>query len=144
MRSPQLHKQCRLDNSLVSGLVAEFNAMDLKHEISDQADDKKPNTERTVPASIPFDTVTTVLPKPRLSPPTAGQTSGSSIPAMNLIFPDRDESHDSDEDRFENDEYGSFGRNKGYGYDSDDHSDQDQDFTACSADDCGYCGKCMY
>jgi hypothetical protein len=36
------------------------------------------------------------------------------------------------------DEYGS---DKGWGY----HSDgEEPDYTACSADDCGYCGKCTY
>ncbi len=25
-----------------------------------------------------------------------------------------------------------------------DSGDEEQDFTACSIDDCGYCGKCMY
>lgn len=28
--------------------------------------------------------------------------------------------------------------------DEDDEDDEDLDYTACSVDDCGYCGKCMY
>lgn len=31
-----------------------------------------------------------------------------------------------------------------YGYDSDNGESEEKDFTACSADDCGYCGRCMY
>jgi hypothetical protein len=44
----------------------------------------------------------------------------------------------------------AFGLDRRYnlGYDSDDDDDDDSgtepDYTACSADDCGYCGKCSY
>ncbi|KAK6496367.1 hypothetical protein TWF481_002392 [Arthrobotrys musiformis] len=31
-----------------------------------------------------------------------------------------------------------------YNYNFDSDSDDDKDFTACSADDCGYCGRCTY
>ncbi|KAK6330663.1 hypothetical protein TWF718_002860 [Orbilia javanica] len=31
-----------------------------------------------------------------------------------------------------------------YSYDFDSDSEDDRDFTACSADDCGYCGRCTY
>ncbi|KAF4541080.1 Geranylgeranyl pyrophosphate synthetase [Lasiodiplodia theobromae] len=51
-----------------------------------------------------------------------------------------DELNDSGEER-----YFSAGSDSGYGgvsFDSDDESEKD--FTACSADDCGYCGHCRY
>lgn len=44
------------------------------------------------------------------------------------------------EDRFENDYDDYDDSDNGY----QDQSDDDLDFTACSLDDCGYCGKCMY
>jgi hypothetical protein len=43
------------------------------------------------------------------------------------------DNYDSD-----NDDHG------GFGYRYDDDSDDEPDYTACSAHDCGYCGKCTY
>ena len=40
-------------------------------------------------------------------------------------------------------EYVEFGREEEYGG-SDRDRNSGQDFTACSADDCGYCGQCPY
>lgn len=50
------------------------------------------------------------------------------------------EEEDDDDDRFES-------LRDGYSYDSDDDDwgkESEPDYTACSAEDCGYCGKCQY
>lgn len=144
VRSPRLHKMCELDNLSVPSLVAEFDAIDLRHDASDQVVDKKSSTERVTSASMPTETVYTTSSDSRLPPAKATRESGPTISAVGSALLDQDEGHDSDEYNFEGVGYNSVRFGKSYGYDSDDQSDQDQDFTACSADDCGYCGKCMY
>ena len=122
--STRLGGLCRLSDDLIDDLTHRFDALQADHEpqadLSSEVGTSSGMTGSRVESAA--DTITTL---PVSSTPVADEA------------PDN-EKHD--------DSKGSFGDDSlvwrtGYaGLDCD--SDSNQDFTACSADDCGYCGKC--
>lgn len=131
--SARLGPLCRLDHSLYDALSGQFDAIQIKQEpvkVSDsstfdfnitpsESAESTANTENMLAAS-------TAGTSPE---PTAGDNEGG----------------DSDYDN--EDEQGERWGNRGSpsrSYSGPEWDDFEPDYTACSASDCGYCGRCRY
>lgn len=125
VRSAHLHRLCRLDDPSVTSLVPDPKAADLKQKLSAPSDDKLSSTKSGPSESTARESLTTIS----TTPPMSLGLITTTISTMQV------QNDSSEDERYIS--YNSYSR-----YDSD--NDSDRDFTACSADDCGYCGKCMY
>lgn len=124
--SARLAQLCRIDDSLLDDLTNQFNALQVKQEPPTVSDSGASDLNCTAGASAQSgaSTNTTLVVSPAITPTEP---------------PDGDEEDESDRG-FEDENLGW--RTSYTSIDRD--SDSDRDFTACSAEDCGYCGKCSY
>ncbi len=124
--STRLGGLCRLSDDLIDDLTHRFDALQADHEPRADSGSEVGTSSGVIGSRVesPADTITTLLVSSTLVADEA---------------PD-DEKHNNSEESFRND---PLSWRTGYaGIDRD--NDSDQDFTACSVDDCGYCGRCSY
>jgi hypothetical protein len=123
--STRLGPLCRLDDSLVDDLSSQFNALQVNQEpptVSDRGTSESNFTPSESEQSASSTNTSLVVPPASSTAPPYGF--------------DEDEWDGSFQDR-------NLGWLTGYAGTNRD-SDSGRDFTACSADDCGYCGRCDY
>ena len=126
VRSPRLADLCRLYDSNLDDLNNRLGALQVTQQPSAISSTATSNSD-TLRSADMLSTNTTsnmsALPAPVTTPEPSdgheGRQSSASFADDDLVW-----------------DAGSAG--------IDCESDSDRDFTACSADDCGYCGKCSY
>lgn len=124
--STRLGGLCRLSDDLIDDLTRRFNALQPDHEPRAESGSEIGTLSGITGSRVESAAGTiTTLPV-------------SSTPAADEVLDDDQE--DDLEESFEDDSL--VWRTGHAGIDRD--SDFDRDFTACSADNCGYCGRCSY
>lgn len=115
--SSELKELCHLDEAVADEFLTQFNALDVKEE----------------PVNVPGEATSTSSSK---------MTSTAASRVANVLSSVESNQRSDSEGDYEEYELSYRG---GHGNrDSDDDSVSGRDYTACSAEDCGYCGKCMY
>jgi len=124
--SARLGLLCRLDDSLDDDFSSQFKSLQVKKQETPAVDSE---------AS-----------EPNHTPSTYGHSASSTNTSLVVppAIPSTEPPEGDDEDEWDGGfQDRSLGWRTGYaGTNRDSHSERD--FTACSADDCGYCGKCDY
>lgn len=124
--SARLGLLCRLDDSLIDHLSGQFNGLQVEQDpptVSDSGTSESNwNSSENEQSTSSANTSLAVPAAVTSAAPTYGF--------------DEDEWGGSFQDR-------SLSWRTGHA-DTNHDSDYERDFTACSADDCGYCGKCDY
>ncbi|KIW35191.1 uncharacterized protein PV07_01904 [Cladophialophora immunda] len=122
VRSARLVHLCRLDDSCIDDLTSQLDAV---HINAREATASAPEASSLTPVTSP------------IVQDAASSSRSPGITVSNKPVADEGENDDQDDD-----EYAAMGHNS----DSDPghNSDSDRDYTACSAEDCGYCGRCGY
>jgi len=124
--SARLGRLCRLDDSLLDGLTSQLDTLQVEQEPSSKAGGGTPDVNFTASASAQS---------------AASTDPSSAVPsAITSTDPPDGEEEDESDSSFEDECL--VWRTGDAGFDHD--SDGDRDFTACSADDCGYYGRCSY
>lgn len=124
--SSALSQLCRLNDTVDDDLVMQFSNLKVRGEPVNEPDDAfSTSSSKTTSRSA-------------LSTGMASAVSQAADGAAGIAS-----GQDSEpEDEFETNRYAA--DTGGYSTDSDNDSIHDRDYTACSAEDCGYCGRCRY
>ena len=124
--SPRLARLCRIDHGHVDDLISHFNVLQVEHETT------------IIPgsATLGLNSAASVEATSASSTSTSSERSPAVVATGTADVDDERNSGESFDDGDQ--DWGTSDT------DAARDSDSDRDYTACSADDCGYCGKCGY